>query len=78
MTLLGGLEKQVQVYLKGSQVLRKEKILETIKRHNLVFANEIEMDGEHLIFTFDDYIICFELVWKEDGPFKTLIDVHLA
>lgn len=82
MTLFEGLQEQVRRNLKGSQVLRKERILEVIYEHNLFFANEIKMDsdeqGEHLILTFDDQIICFELIWRQDGPQYTLIEIRLA
>ena len=82
MTLLEGLQKQVQVNLKGSQVFCKETILETIQEYNLFFANEIKLDsdeqGEHLILTFDECIVCFELIWEQEGPRYTLVEIRLA
>lgn len=82
MTLLEGLQKQVQVNLRGSQVFRKETILEIIREYNLFFANEIKLDndeqGEHLILTFDDQIVCFELIWEQEGPRYTLVEIRLA
>jgi hypothetical protein len=82
MTLLEGLQKQIEKNLKGVQVFHKEDVLKAIKRHNLFYANEIKMDndeqGEHLILTFDDTIVCFELIWRNDGPRLTLIEIRLA
>lgn len=82
MTLLEGLQKQIEKNLKGVQVFRKEDMLNAIKEHRLFFANEIKLDsdeqGEHLILTFDDTIVCFELVWRADGPRLTLIEIRLA
>jgi C4-type Zn-finger protein len=82
MTLLEGLLRQVRKNLRGVQVFHKEDMLKAIKEHNLFFANEIKIDndeqGEHLILTFDDQIICFELTWRQDGPRLTLIDIRLA
>ena len=82
MTLLEGLQKQISSHLRGVQIFGKEKLIETIKEHNLVFANDVKIDsdeqGEHLILTFDDQIVCFELTWRQDGPKCTLIDIRLA
>jgi hypothetical protein len=72
----------IEKNLKGVQVFHKEDVLKAIKRHNLFYANEIKMDndeqGEHLILTFDDTIVCFELIWRNDGPRLTLIEIRLA
>lgn len=82
MTLLEGLLAQVRKNLKGVQVFHKEDMLKAISGHNLFYANEIKLDedeqGEHLILTFDDQIVCFELTWRLDGPRLTLIDIRLA
>lgn len=82
MTLLEGLCRQVCKNLKGVQVFHKEDVLKAIKEHNLFYANEIKLDnneqGEHLILTFDDTIVCFELIWRNDGPRLTLIEIRLA
>ena len=82
MKLLEGLQKQIERDLKGVQIFRKEDMLRVIKEHNLFFANEIKLDadeqGEHLILTFDDTIVCFELIWRADGPRQTLIEIRLA
>lgn len=82
MTLLEGLCRQVCKNLKGVQVFHKEGVLKAIKEHNLFYANEIKLDndeqGEHLILTFDDTIVCFELIWRNDGPRMTLIEIRLA
>lgn len=82
MTLLESLERQVKKNLRGVQVFHKEDMLQAIKKHNLFFANEIKLDsdeqGEHLILTFDDQIVCFELIWRADGPRLTLIEIRLA
>ena len=82
MTLLESIEKQVSHYIKGTQVFRKDDLVRVIKEHNIVFANDIKIDedeqGEHLILTFDDQIVCLELIWRQDGPRCTLIDLRLA
>jgi hypothetical protein len=82
MTLLESIEKQLSSHLRGSQVFIKEKLIEVIKEHNIVFANDVMIDndeqGEHLILRFDDQIVCFELVWKQYGPRFTLIELRLA
>ena len=82
MTLLEGLQNQVSNHLKGVQIFGKDKLIDTIKKHNLVFANDVKIDsdeqGEHLILTFDDQIVCFELTWRQDGPKCTLVDIRLA
>lgn len=82
MTLLEGILAQVCKNLKGVQVFHKEDILTAIKEHALVYANEVKLDndeqGEHLILTYDDQIICFELVWRQEGPRFTLIELRLA
>jgi hypothetical protein len=82
MTLLEGLQKQLSSHLKGVQIFGKDKLIETIKEHNLIFANDVKIDsdeqGEHLILNFDDQIVCFELVWKQYGPRFTLTELRLA
>ena len=82
MTLLESVERQVAHYIKGTQVFRKDDIIRVIKEHNIVFANDAMIDedeqGEHLILTFDDQIVCLELTWKQEGPRSTLIDIRLA
>jgi hypothetical protein len=82
MTLLESIEKQLSSHLKGSQLFIKEKLVEVIKEHNIVFANNVMIDndeqGEHLILTFDDQIVCLELTWRQEGPRSTLIDIRLA
>ncbi len=82
MTLLESLLAQVCKNLKGVQVFHKEGVLKAISEHNLFYANEIKLDedeqGEHLILTFDDTIVCFELLWRQDGPRQTLVEIRLA
>ena len=82
MTLLEGLLAQVRKNLKGVQVFHKEDVLKAISEHNLFYANEIKLDedeqGEHLILTFDDTIVCFELLWRQEGPRQTLVEIRLA
>lgn len=82
MTVLESIKKQVSHYIKGTQVFRKEDLVRVMREHNLVFANDIKIDedeqGEHLILTFDDQIVCLELIWRQDGPRYTLIDLLLA
>ena len=82
MTILESLEKHLSRHLKGSQVFGKDKLVDAIKEHNIVFANDIMIDedeqGEHLILTFDSQIVCFELTWKQEGPRYTLIKLRLA
>ena len=82
MTLLESLERQVKKNLQGVQVFHREDMLKAIEEHRLFFANEIKIDndeqGEHLILTFDDQMVCFELIWREDGPRLTLIEIRLA
>ena len=82
MTILESLEKQLANHLKGSQVFGKDKLVEVVKEHNIVFANDVMIDedkqGEHLILTFDDQIVCFELVWRQEGPRFTLTELRLA
>lgn len=82
MTVLESIKKQVSHYIKGTQVFHKEDLVRVMREHNLVFANDIKIDedeqGEHLILTFDDQIVCLELIWRQEGPRYTLIDLHLA
>lgn len=82
MTLLEGLQNQISHYIKGAQVFDKSELLRVIKEHNIVFANNVMIDedeqGEHLILTFDDQMVCFELIWRQEGPRHTLIELRLA
>ena len=82
MTILESIEKQVSHHIKGAQVFHKEDIIKVIKEHNLVFANDIKLDedeqGEHLILTYDETIICLELTWRQEGPRHTLVAIQLA
>lgn len=82
MTLLESLARQLSSHLRGSQVFNKDKLVEVIREHNIVFANDIKIDedeqGEHLVLTFDDTLVCFELVWNQVGPRFTLTEIILA
>lgn len=82
MKLLEGLQNQISHYIKGTQFFDKSELLRVIKEHNIVFANNVMIDedeqGEHLILTFDDQMVCFELIWRQEGPRHTLIELRLA
>jgi len=82
MTLLESLARQLSSHLRGSQVFNKDKLVEVIREHNIVFANDVKIDedeqGEHLVLTFDDTLVCFELVWNQVGPRFTLTEIILA
>lgn len=82
MTVLESIEKQLCHHVKGAQVFHKNDVIKVIKEHNLVFANDVKIDedeqGEHLILSYDETIICFELIWRQDGPRYTLIELRLA
>lgn len=82
MTLLEGILAQVCKNLKGVQVFHKEDVLTAIEEHALVYANEVKLDndeqGEHLILTYDDQMVCFELIWRQEGPRFTLVEIILA
>lgn len=82
MTILESIEKQVSHHIKGAQVFHKEDIIKVIKEHNLIFTNDIKLDedeqGEHLILTYDEAIVCLELTWRQEGPRFTLIEIRLA
>lgn len=78
MTLLEGLRKQLEHYVKGVQVFHKEDMISAIKEHNLIFANDVRLiaDESFLKIEFDDTEITFELIWREDGPRSTLIEIR--
>jgi len=80
MTLLEGLRKQLEYYLKGTQVFCKEDLISAIREHNLIFANDVRLiaDESFLKIEFDDKEIILELIWREDGPRSTLIEIRLA
>lgn len=80
MTLLESLRKQLEYYVKGTQVFQKEELISAIKEHNLIFANDVRLiaDESFLKIEFDDEEITLELIWREDGSRSTLIEIRLA
>ena len=78
MTLLEGLRKQLEHYIKGTQVFRKEDLISAIREHNLIFANDVRLiaNESFLKIEFDDIEITLELIWREDGPRSTLIEIR--
>ena len=80
MTVKESLRKQLEYYVKGIQVFHKEGLIEAIKEHNLIFANDIRLiaDESFLKIEFDDEEITFELIWKENGPCSTLEDIRFC
>jgi hypothetical protein len=78
MTIKDGLRRQLLHYVKGAQVFCKEDLISAIKEHNLIFANGIQLiaDESFLKIEFDDEEITLELIWREDGPRSTLIDIR--
>ena len=78
MTIKEGLRKQLLHYVRGAQVFRKEDLICAIKEHNLIFANDVRLiaDESFLKIEFDDEEITLELIWREDGPRSTLIEVR--
>ena len=78
MTIKEGLRKQLLHYVKGTQVFHKEDLISAIKEHNLIFANDVRLiaDESFLKIEFDDEEITLELIWREDGPRSTLIDIR--
>jgi hypothetical protein len=78
MTLLEGLRKQLEYYIKGTQVFHKEDLISAIREHNLIFANDVRLiaDESFLKIEFDDEEITLELIWREDGPRSTLIEIR--
>lgn len=82
MTLLEGLQNQLSHYVRGTQVFDKNELIRVIKEHNIAFANNVNIDadeqGEHLILIFDDQTVYFELIWRQEGPRYTLIELKLA
>ena len=80
MTLLEGLKKQLEHYVRGTQVFHKEDLISAIREHNLMFANDVRLiaDESFLKIEFDDTEITLELIWREDGPRSTLTEIRLA
>lgn len=78
MTLLEGLRKQLEHYVKGTQVFHKEDLISAIREHNLIFANDVRLiaDESFIKIEFDDIEITLELIWREDGPRSTLIEIR--
>jgi hypothetical protein len=82
MTILESIAMQVSHHVKGAQIFNKDDLVRAIKEHNIVFANDIKIDedeqGEHLILTYDDQIVCLQLTWRQEGPRHTLVAIQLA
>ena len=80
MTIKEGLRKQLEHYVKGTQVFHKEDLISAIREHNLIFANDVRLiaDESFLKMEFDDEEIIFELIWREDGPRSTLVEIRLT
>jgi len=78
MTIKDGLKKQLEHYVRGAQVFHKEDLISAIKGHNLIFANDVRLiaDESFLKIEFDDEEITLELIWREDGPRSTLIEIR--
>lgn len=78
MTLLEGLRKQLEHYVRGTQVFHKKDLISAIREHNLIFANDVRLiaDESFLKIEFDDIEITLELIWREDGPRSTLIEIR--
>ena len=78
MTIKEGLRRQLEHYVKGTQVFCKEDLISAIREHNIIFANNIRLiaDESFLKIEFDDEEITLELIWREDGPRSTLIDIR--
>jgi hypothetical protein len=78
MTIKEGLRKQLEHYIRGTQVFRKEDLISAIREHNLIFANDVRLiaNESFLKVEFDDEEITFELIWREDGPRSTLIEIR--
>ena len=78
MTIKEGLRKQLEHYIKGTQVFHKEDLISAIKEHNLIFANDVRLiaNESFLKIEFDDEEITLELIWREDGPRSTLIEIR--
>lgn len=78
MTIKEGLRRQLEHYIKGAQVFRKKDLISAIREHNLIFANDVRLiaDESFLKIEFDDEEITLELIWREDGPRSTLIEVR--
>jgi hypothetical protein len=78
MTIKEGLRKQLEHYIKGTQVFHKKNLISAIREHNLVFANDVRLiaDESFLKIEFDDEEITLELIWREDGPRNTLIGIR--
>jgi len=78
MTIKDSLKKQLEHYMKGAQVFDKEALISAIREHNLIFANDVRLiaDESFLKIEFDDEEITLELIWREDGPRSTLIEVR--
>ena len=78
MTIKEGLRRQLEHYIKGTQVFRKKDLISAIREHNLIFANDVRLiaDESFLKIEFDDIELTLELIWREDGPRSTLIEVR--
>lgn len=78
MTIKESLMKQLEYYIKGTQVFRKEDLINAIRKHNLIFANNVQLiaDKSFLKIEFDDEEITLELIWREEGPRSTLLEIH--
>jgi hypothetical protein len=76
MTLEQAFRSHVISNLKGAQVFNLDTIIKVLKKTNLVIANDIVIDKEHLKVLYDDKTIEFELTWREDGPRKTLVNIE--
>ena len=78
MTIKEGLRKQLEHYIRGTQVFRKEDLISAIREHNLIFANDVRLiaNESFLKVEFDDEEITFELIWREEGPRSTLTEIR--
>lgn len=77
MTILEGLLNQIKQHLRGVQVFHVEDIPNVIRKHNLIFADDILIDNDNLTLKYQDTDVRFRLTWRQEGPRQTLINIEL-
>ena len=77
MTILEGLLTQIKQHLKGVQVFHVEDIPNIIRKHNLIFADDVLIDNDNLVLKYQDTDVWFKLTWRQEGPRQTLINIEL-